>query len=34
MGHPAIGIFLSKVENELFKITDKELAYSNFTSEE
>ena len=33
-GHPAIGIFLSKVENELFKITDKELAYSNFTSEE
>ena len=33
-GHPAVENFLSKVENELFKITDKELGYSNFTSEE
>ena len=30
--HAAIGIFLSKVENELFKITNKNLGYSNFTS--
>ena len=27
-------LFLSKGENELFKITDKELGYSNSTSEE
>ena len=33
-GHPAIEIFLSKVENDLFKVVDKELGYSNFTSEE
>ena len=33
-GHPAVENFLNKVENELFKITDKELGYSNFTSEE
>ena len=33
-GHPATEIFLSKVENGLFKITDKELGYSDFTSED
>ena len=33
-GHPAIKIFLSKVENELFKITYKGSGYSNFTSED
>ena len=33
-GHSAIELFLTKVENELFKITDKELGYFNFTSEE
>ena len=33
-GHPAIKIFFSKVENDLFKVVDKELGYSNFTSEE
>ena len=32
-GHPATEIHLKKVENDLFKITDKELGYSNFTSE-
>ena len=34
MGHPAVRTFLSKVENELFKIKNKELASSNFTSKE
>ena len=33
-GHSAIEIFLSKVENDLFKVVDKELGYSNFTSED
>ena len=33
-GHPAIEIFLSKVENELLKVTEKVSGYSTFTSEE
>ena len=33
-GSPCDRNFLSKVENDLFKVVDKELWYSNFTSEE
>ena len=33
-GHPALEIFLSKVEKSLFDIFKKQQAYSNFNSEE
>ena len=33
-GHPALEIFLSKVEKDLFDICKKQQTYSNFNSEE
>ena len=33
-GHPALEIFLSKVEKDLFDICKKQRTYSNFNSEE
>ena len=33
-GHPALEIFLSKVERDLFDICKKQQTYSNFNSEE
>ena len=33
-GHPALEIFLSKVEKDLFDICKKHQTYSNFNSEE
>ena len=33
-GHPALEIFLSKVEKDLFDICKKQKTYSNFNNEE
>lgn len=32
--HPVLQIFLSKIEKTLFEISDKQLGYSNFSTEE
>ena len=33
-GHPNLGVFLSELEKQIFKIVDSKLGYSNFSKEE